>query len=158
VSLADGVAIALAFIGLAGVVIPILPGSLLVVAGLIVWAVSDGTSGVWILTGVGITIIFAGQVAKWLIPDRLLRDGGVPRRTVILGGLLGIAGFFLIPVVGLFVGFVLGVYLAELQRVGRERARASSVAALKATGLSILIELVAGLLATSALVIGVIAL
>ena len=33
-------------------------------------------------------------------------------------------GFFVIPVVGLFLGFVLGVYLAELQRVGRAQAGA----------------------------------
>jgi hypothetical protein len=155
VTVADGVAITIALIGLAGIVIPVLPGTLLVAAGLIVWAMADGTAIAWVLAGVGIAIIVGGQIAKWLIPDRLLRDGGVPRRTVVLGGLLGIGGFFILPVVGLFLGFVLGVYLAELQRVGRERARASSIAALKATGLSVLIELVAGLLATSMIVVGV---
>ena len=30
------------------------------------------------------------------------------------GAVLGVIGFFVIPVVGLVVGFVLGVYLAEL--------------------------------------------
>lgn len=153
----DIVALMLVFIGLAGIVVPVLPGTLLVALGILVWAIADGTTVAWILAGVGIALVVAGQIAKWLIPDRLLRDGGVPRRTVVLGGLLGIVGFFVIPVLGLFVGFVAGVYLAELQRVGPERARASSIAALKATGLSILIELSAGLLATSALVVGVIA-
>ena len=32
--------------------------------------------------------------------------------------MLGIVGFFVVPVVGLLLGFVLGVYLAELARLG----------------------------------------
>ena len=36
--------------------------------------------------------------------------------------LLGVVGFFVVPVVGLFLGFVLGVYLAELRRVGAAAA------------------------------------
>jgi NADH-quinone oxidoreductase subunit E len=35
---------------------------------------------------------------------------------------LGIVGFFVVPVVGLLLGFVLGVYLAELARLGRNRS------------------------------------
>ena len=49
----------------------------------------------------------------------------------------------MIPVVGLLVGFVLGVYLAELRRVGSEAAWPATRHALKAVGLSMLIELVA---------------
>ena len=78
-----------------------------------------------------------------------------PTRLVV-GGLLGIVGFFVIPLVGLFVGFVLGVYLAELQRVGQANAWPSTWAAVKAAGLSILIELASGLLAASAFVVGVV--
>ena len=54
---------------------------------------------------------------------------------------LGVVGFFVIPVVGLFVGFVLGIYLAERRRVGQADAWPSTKAALRAVGLSILIEL-----------------
>ena len=50
---------------------------------------------------------------------------------------------------GLFLGFVLGVYLSELQRVGAERAWPSTRAALRAVGLSMLIELAAGMLAAA---------
>jgi hypothetical protein len=58
-------------------------------------------------------------------------------------------------VVGLFVGFVGGIYLAELSRVGYSSAWPSTWAALKATGLSLLIELASGLLAASAFAVGV---
>ena len=62
--------------------------------------------------------------------------------------MLGIVGFFVIPVVGLFLGFVLGIYLAELSRL-KESALAwpSTRRALGAVGWSILIELVTGLIA-----------
>jgi hypothetical protein len=60
-------------------------------------------------------------------------------------------------VLGLFLGFVLGVYLAELLRL-REHALAwpSTRHALRAVGWSILIELAAGLLATAVWITGMI--
>ena len=58
--------------------------------------------------------------------------------------------------VGLLVGFVLGVYLAEYHRVGAQAAWPSTRHALKAVGLSILIELAAGLLATFVWIAGVV--
>jgi ABC-type Fe3+ transport system permease subunit len=67
-----------------------------------------------------------------------------------------VVGFFVIPVVGLFVGFVAGVYLAELRRVGSPRAWPSTVHSLKAVGWSIVIELVFALLATWTWVAGVV--
>ena len=70
--------------------------------------------------------------------------------------MLGVVGFFVIPVVGLIVGFVLGVYLAELNRVGREAAWPATTHALKAVGLSIMIELAATMLAAATWVVGVV--
>ena len=37
----------------------------------------------------------------------------------MIGGACGVVGFFVVPVVGLFLGFVLGVYVAERRRLGR---------------------------------------
>ena len=62
----------------------------------------------------------------------------------------------MVPVVGLFIGFVLGIYLAERARVGAAQAWPSTVAALKAVGVSILIELVAAFLAAVTWVVGVV--
>jgi uncharacterized membrane protein len=95
------------------------------------------------------TFVVAGQVVKYVVPGRGLRSSGVPGRTIVLGALLGIVGFFVVPVIGLVLGFVLGVYLAELRRVGRDMAWPSTVSAVKAVGLSLLVELVAGLLAAA---------
>ena len=134
-------------VGLAGVVVPVLPGTVLILAAVLLWATEEGTSTAWVVFAVAATLLAVGAVVKYTVPGRRLQANGVPNRSLVVGGLLGVVGFFVIPVLGLVLGFVLGVYLAEVQRVGRERAWPSTKAALRAVGVSVLIELAAGLLA-----------
>jgi hypothetical protein len=96
-------------------------------------------------------LLATSQVVKYLVPGRRLRSAGVPWGSLAAGGVLAVVGFFVIPVVGAVVGFVGGVYGAERLRL-RTHAAAwpSTVRALQAVGLSVLIELVAGLLIGSA--------
>jgi hypothetical protein len=56
-----------------------------------------------------------------------------------------LVGFFVVPVVGLILGFVLGVWLVELSRVGSDQAWTSTKKALGAAGLAMLIEFTAAL-------------
>lgn len=149
------VALAIA-VGLAGILVPILPGSVLILGGVLVWAVDLGGATAWAVFAVVAAILVVGGVVKYLVPNRRLKSIGVPGSTQWIGAAVGIVGFFVIPVVGLFVGFVLGVYAAERHRVG-DQAWPSTKAALRAVGLSILIELVAGLAATVVWVGGVLA-
>ena len=79
----------------------------------------------------------------------------MPTRTLVVGALCAVVGFFVIPVVGALAGFPLGVYLAERVRVGGDAARASTAAALRAVGASILIELLAALAATVTWIAGI---
>ncbi len=72
----------------------------------------------------------------------------------MLGGLLGIVGFFVVPVIGLPLGFVLGIYLSELQRLGRDRAWPATRHALTAVGIALLVELVAGFTAAGTWLVG----
>jgi len=141
--------------GLAGIVVPVLPGALLILVAVLVWAAFVGTGTAWAVAGVAVLLLVAGTVVKYTIPGSRLKAAGVPTSSIVLGGLLGIVGFFVVPVAGLFVGFICGVYLAEVRRVGRSDAWPSTWAAVKATGLSILIELASGLLAASAFLVGV---
>ena len=145
-------------VGLVGIVVPVLPGSILILGAVLVWATASATAVGWVVFALVTTLLVVGGIVKYAVPGRGLKTAGVPSRTLIAGGLLGIVGFFVIPVVGLVVGFVLGVYLAELVR-GRSHAAAwpSTVHALKAAGWSMLIELAAGLLMTAAWVAGVLA-
>jgi hypothetical protein len=142
------IAAVLVLVGVVGIVLPVLPGLILVLAGIAVWAVPRGDALGWTVLAVAIAVVVLGSVAKYLLPGRRLRDAGVPGRTIALGGVLGIVGFFVVPVVGLLLGFVLGVYLAELARLKQSSlAWPSTRGALTAVGWSILIELATGLLA-----------
>jgi hypothetical protein len=135
-------------VGLVGIIVPVLPGSVLIVGAVLVWAIEDGSGLAWSVFAIATLLVVIGTVVKYAVPGRRLRTAGVPNRTLVLGGLLGVVGFFVIPVVGLFLGFVLGVYLSESQRLGRDAAWPSTKHALRAVGVSVLIELAAGLLAS----------
>jgi uncharacterized protein YqgC (DUF456 family) len=148
------VALAIA-VGLLGIVVPVLPGFLLIVVAIWVWAFSVGGATAWTVTAVATVFLLIGTVVKYTVPGRRLKDAGVPASTQWVGVALGLVGFFVIPVVGLFVGFVLGIWLAELRRLGHPAAWPSTKHALKAAGLSVLIELAAGLLAAWTWAVGV---
>ncbi len=149
------VALAIA-IGVVGVVVPLLPGSLLVLGAILVWTIYVGGGTAWTVFAVAAIVIGLGVVVKYAVPGRRLKEVGIPGSTMALGAVLGVVGFFVIPVVGLPVGFVLGVYLAELSRVGGSAAWPATVHALKAVGLSMLIEFTASLLAAAVWVTGVV--
>jgi uncharacterized protein YqgC (DUF456 family) len=151
------VAVAVA-VGLAGVVVPFLPGSALVGAAILAWAVSTGGGTAWLVLAVALALLVAGTAVKYLVPGRRLGAAGVPSRSIVAGGILAVAGFFLLPVVGLVAGFLLGVFLAEWHRLGDPAgARRSTWQAVRAVGLGILVELGFGLAAAAVWVVGVFA-
>jgi uncharacterized protein YqgC (DUF456 family) len=135
-------------VGIVGILLPVLPGLILVLAGIAVWAVPRGDQLGWTVLGIAAAIIVIGSVAKYLLPGRRMKESGVPTRSVVAGAALGIVGFFVIPVVGLFIGFPLGVYLSELARLhDSSKAWPSTRKALGAVAFSLLLELATGLLA-----------
>jgi uncharacterized protein YqgC (DUF456 family) len=143
-------------VGVAGTIIPVLPGSILIGASLLAWALwgGAGTTG-WVVFGIGLVFVLAGMAASAVLTGRKLKEHSIPSRSVVVGLVLGVAGMFIIPVVGLFVGFAAGLLLSELQRtrvVGT--AVASSWAALKATGFGMIVEFGLACLAASTWVIG----
>ncbi len=135
-------------VGVVGVVVPVLPGALLVWAAVLVWALVTQTTLGWVVLAVATVCVGAVQVVKYVVPDRQLRAAGVPRRSIVLGGLLAVVGFFVIPVVGLFIGFIGGVYLSERQRLRtHEAAWRATRLAVRAAGVAVLIELAGTLVA-----------
>jgi len=122
----------------------------------LVWTIYEGGGTAWAVFAVAAIVIGLGVVVKYAVPGRRLKEVGIPGSTMALGAVLGVVGFFVIPVVGLPLGFVLGVYLAELSRVGGSAAWPATIHALKAVGLSMLIEFTASLLAAAVWVTGVV--
>ncbi|GAA1942594.1 DUF456 domain-containing protein [Nocardioides marmoribigeumensis] len=146
---ADLVAGLVVLLGLVGMVVPVLPGTLLVAVAIAGWAAYVGEPRGWALAGAALVVLAAGAGLKYLLAGRHLRGHGVPSSTLVVGGLLGIVGFFVVPVIGLPLGFVVGVYLSELNRVGSQQAWPATVAALKAVGIALLVELAAGFAAAA---------
>lgn len=143
-------------IGMVGIVIPVIPGLLLCLAGVALWSFDTGTTTGWVVFGVCAAIYLAGVALQYAVPGRRLREAGVRRSTLVLAVLLAVVGFFVIPVLGAAVGFVGGIFLVELgHSKDRGAAWASTRAALKAVFLSIGIELLAALAIAVTWVIGV---
>jgi uncharacterized protein YqgC (DUF456 family) len=133
-------------VGVLGVLIPVLPGLILCWLGVLLWALlGDAGAGRWVVLVVATAIAVGGTVLKYLWPGRRLKSTGVPTSTLVAGGVLGLIGFFVVPVIGLVLGFVLGVWLAERVRLGDGRAWSSTKQALAAVGLSMLVEFGAAL-------------
>lgn len=128
-------------VGIVGIVVPILPGSATIAVAALVWAIVIGTGTGWTAFAAITVLVALGMAAGWVLTGRRLKERGIPNRSLLFGGLLAVVGFFVVPVVGLLLGFVVGLWAAEWQRLGDAReAWDSSWAALKAAGIGILIE------------------
>lgn len=145
-------------VGLVGVIFPVLPGLLLVAVAGLVWAIITGGVGAWVVFAVMLLVLAGGTVAKYALPGRSLQQSGVPRSTLLLGAAGAVAGFFLIPVVGLLVGGLGGLYLGEQRRLADSGAAwRSTLTTAKAIGVGILIELAAGMVAVGIWLVAVLA-
>ena len=143
-------------VGLVGVIVPVLPGTALVLAAGVGWAalVVDGGQLRWWVVAVMGALFVAGLVLKYALPGRRL-SGRLPRSTLLLAALGAAVGFFLLPPLGLLLGGVGGTYAAEARRLGPgPQARRSTVQVLQAIGIGVLAELVAGVLMVATWLVG----
>lgn len=150
------IALVCAIVGVFGVVVPVLPGSLTVGVGLLVWGFGVHTTSAWIVMGVGLVLVAIGNLSSLVLTRRQLKQREIPGWPMIVALVGAIAGMFLIPGFGLVIGFVATLFVAELIRVKSVKAAlTTSVAILKTVGVGMLLELTCALLATSVLVFGV---
>ena len=83
-------------VGLAGVVVQILPGAFLVGGAVLCWGlIVRGTAG-WTVAAIAFVVTVAAQVVKYLVAGRYLERGGVPRSTMLWGSLEAVVGFFVV--------------------------------------------------------------
>ncbi|GAA1669451.1 hypothetical protein GCM10010977_11590 [Citricoccus zhacaiensis] len=138
-----------------GTIIPILPGSILTVITLIGWAWVLGSPAAWTAAIIGAGLAIAGLSASAVLTGRKMKREQIPNGPVLVGVVCAIVGMFVIPVVGLFVGFAVGLLAAEFARRRDFKAAArSSWEALKSMGLGILVEFGCASLAASSFAIG----
>jgi uncharacterized protein YqgC (DUF456 family) len=140
-----------------GTVFPILPGSPVAIATLIMWGWVLGSTASWVAAGIGILFCLIGWSASALLAGRKLKEQRIPKGSILAALIAGIIGAFLIPFFGLFLGFATGLFVSEYLRKGDFRpALDSSLEALKAMGLGMLIEFFMVSLAASVWAVGVI--
>ncbi|WP_350269589.1 DUF456 domain-containing protein [Brevibacterium sp. CBA3109] len=142
-------------IGCLGIILPVLPGSILIAVAVLVWAIVIGGPMAWIVFSIVAVFVAGGMSASLVLTGRKLKAMEVPNKSVLLAGGLGIIGFFVIPVIGLPIGFIVGLYLAEHMRLHEAKeAWDSSWESLKAIGLGTAIEFLLALLAAITFGIG----
>ncbi|MEX3610920.1 DUF456 domain-containing protein [Rothia sp. LK2588] len=135
-------------IGIVGIIYPILPGSLSVLAGIVLWSLTVRGPEGWTTLALGGLLVIIGMTAQFLLTGRTLKREKIPNRSTLWGAVGAVVGMFVIPVVGLFIGFAVGLYLSESARHGNfARALPSTGKALKSMGMGIVVELMCALAA-----------
>lgn len=110
-------------LGVAGTVLPLLPGLWLIwVAGLVYAFASDAGTGGWVAMALLTILATAGSVVTIALPHRSGSTIGLPLWGQAVAALLAVIGFFVVPVLGAAIGFVLGVVLAMVARTNDLRS------------------------------------
>lgn len=155
--IATAVTAALIIAGCLGILFPVLPGSIVALIGLVIWAFTLHAVEGWVVLALGGTLLLAGMSASWVLTGTRLRRRAIPNRTLVFGLIGGVIGMFVIPVLGLIVGFVVGLLLSETVRNRDFRtALGTAWVAAKAVGIGVLIELSCALLASATFIVGAI--
>ncbi|MFW6183550.1 MAG: DUF456 domain-containing protein [Chloroflexota bacterium] len=150
-SISFGIAVVFMLVGLAGVIIPLMPGSLLIWLTVVVYAVAERANGfaaIDPLTLIVITLIalVTGLSDLWL-PLVGARVSGSSWRALVFGVVGGILGTFILPLVGSIAGYALGILLGEYQKYGDwDKALKAGAGGLAGWGIATALQLGGGLL------------
>ena len=138
-------------LGLCGVLLPGVPGSWLVWAGVLWWALKDPQPLAWAVLVGSTVVLLLSRAVRWALPTRRRRRDEAMRRLTAYAGAGAVLGFVLVPVLGAIPGFMGGIYLAERLRLGRHgEAMASLRTAMRQGGTDLLTVLFACLRITGA--------
>ena len=146
-----GLAVFFILLGIVGVFIPIVPGTLLIWLTVVVYAIVERINGFaavdWVtLTALTLIALVTGLAEFWL-PLLGAKVRGSSRRAILFGVVGGIIGTFALPLLGTVVGYAVGVLLGEYHKLRDwERALRASLNAVASWGVATAIELGGGLL------------
>lgn len=145
----------LIIIGLAGSVIPVLPGPFLIWIGALVWAYADGFTRIgWgTLTFLGLLAVIAWG-SDLFLSTVMSRRAGASWRSIlgaIVGGLVGAGVLSALPILGTILGAILGavagMWLVEYWAKGNAQAATTAVQAyLSSIVVAALIEMMIALI------------
>lgn len=127
-------------VGVLGTIIPALPGVIVVFIGFAFFGFLTGWDA-WAITLV--TLAGVVSVSSTILGIRIpakATGATASRRSLRIGILGGIIGFFVVPVVGLPLGWIAGVFVSEAAAADFSRARTSTLAALRSFGKAALVQ------------------
>ena len=133
-------------VSVVGLLLPVLPGLLLMWAATLGWVLLDGGGAVrWTAFGIITVLVAVGTAAAYWWSGRRASDAGAPWWVLAVGTLGMIIGFFTIPILGVVVGGVAAIWLAELIRLrDAKQAWDTTWAALQGYGIGTGIQVAAG--------------
>lgn len=152
------VVVALAYVvGLTGIILPILPGTITIVIATLIWAIVMGGWPAWTVFGIVLVLGAAGMTTSYFLTGRRLKSAEVPMWPVLVAIASGIVGIFVIPFLGLPIGFLVGLYLSEVYRQKDwKQGWTTAWVAIKALGIGILIEFGLAMLSTLTFAAGIV--
>ncbi len=139
-------------VGLVGVLVPVLPGLMLIwsvalIYGLIVGFGAAGLSAMVVLS----LIVVVSVVKSVVLPRRAAAGAGASGWSQFGAVAGGVVGFFLVPVIGLILGALAGMVVTEYSLKGNwDDAWTATKATAKGFGISALIDLVLGMVMITA--------
>ncbi len=117
--IALALAVVVMLLGLVGIVVPMLPGTILIFGAALVYAVLDGFQAVgWpTLAVLGVLTLVATTADIWATSVGA-KAGGASGWSVVAGLAGGLVGMLVLSLPGAIIGAVLAVLLVEVRRVG----------------------------------------
>ncbi len=106
-------------VGVIGIVLPVVPGTILILLAAVVYALLEGfqTVGWPTLLVLGLLALVATSADIWASSIGA-KMGGASVWSVLVGLVAGLLGFVVLSLPGAIIGAVLGVLLTEIVRVG----------------------------------------
>jgi uncharacterized protein YqgC (DUF456 family) len=147
-ALGFGIAVAFIFVGIIGIIVPILPGTLLIWLTVLIYAWRTGFEVIGWPSLVFITIIaFIAGTAQFWLPLLGAQKQGAAKRAMFLGVVGAIIGTFVVPLVGTVIGYAVGIFLGEYMKIRDwNLALRASLGGIAGWGISTIIELVVAFL------------
>ena len=144
-------------VGLTGIIVPVLPGTITLVLATLIWAIVVGGWPAWVAFGIVLVLGAIGMATSYVLTGRRLHAAEVPMWPVYVGIASGIVGIFVIPLLGLPIGFLIGLYVSEaLRQKDARKGLTSAWVAIKALGTGIIIEFSLAMLSTITFAIAVV--
>ena len=139
-------------VGLVGVLVPVLPGLMLIWSVALIYGLIVGFGLAGLSTMVVLSLIVVGSVIKSVILPRRASAGAGASGWSQFGAVAGgVVGFFLVPVIGLVLGALAGMVATEYSLKGNwHDAWSATKATAKGFGLSAVIDLFLGMLMIAA--------